>query len=53
MCQALAPLAFGLLIEAMGHFVVLVSAGLCLLALVALMALRRSGSTEIAHRNPA
>ena len=39
-CQALAPLAFGLLIEPMGRLVVVVSAGLCLAALVALMFLR-------------
>jgi MFS family permease len=39
-CQALAPLAFGLLIEPMGRLVVVVSAGLSLAALVALMFLR-------------
>ena len=39
-CQALAPLGFGLLIEPMGRLVVVVSAGLCLAALVALLALR-------------
>jgi predicted MFS family arabinose efflux permease len=39
-CQALAPLAFGLLIEPMGHWVVAVSAGLSLAALIALMSLR-------------
>jgi predicted MFS family arabinose efflux permease len=36
-CQALAPLAFGLLIEPLGRLVVLVSAGLCLAALVMLI----------------
>jgi hypothetical protein len=36
-CQALAPLAFGLLIEPMGRFIVVVSAGLSLSALVALL----------------
>jgi predicted MFS family arabinose efflux permease len=41
-CQALAPLAFGLLIEPMGRLVVVVSAGLCLAALIALLALHRS-----------
>src|SRR5689334_12159619 len=41
-CQALAPLAFGLLIEPMGQWVVVVSAGLCLAALVALTVLYRS-----------
>jgi len=41
-CQAVAPLAFGLLIEPMGRLVVLVSAGLSLAALIALMALRQS-----------
>jgi len=39
-CQALAPLGFGLLIEPMGRLVVVVSAGLSLAALVALMLLR-------------
>jgi hypothetical protein len=42
-CQALAPLAFGLLIEPMGRSVIMVSAGLSLAALVALLALPRSG----------
>jgi len=45
-CQALAPLAFGLLIEPMGRSVVVVSAGLCLAALIALMALHRSKPEE-------
>jgi predicted MFS family arabinose efflux permease len=45
-CQALAPLAFGLLIEPMGRSVVVVSAGLCLAALIALMALYRSKPEE-------
>jgi hypothetical protein len=49
-CQALAPLAFGLLIEPMGKLVVVVSAGLCLAALVALMALRRTEATEAIPR---
>jgi MFS family permease len=39
-CQALAPLAFGLLIEPMGRLVLVVSAGLYLAALMALMALQ-------------
>jgi hypothetical protein len=39
-CQALAPLGFGLLIEPLGRLVVVVSAGLSLSALVALMFLR-------------
>ena len=39
-CQAMAPLAFGLLIEPMGRLVVAVSAGLSLAALVALMFLQ-------------
>ncbi len=38
--QALAPFAFGLLLDAMGTSVILVSAGLCLAALAALMCLR-------------
>jgi predicted MFS family arabinose efflux permease len=46
LCQALAPLAFGLLIEPMGRLVVVVSAGLSLAALVALMALYRSKPEE-------
>ena len=41
-CQALAPLAFGLLIEPLGKLVVVVSAGLFLAALAALLALRRT-----------
>jgi hypothetical protein len=45
-CQALAPIAFGLLIEPMGRSVILVSAGLCLAALMALMALQRSKPEE-------
>jgi predicted MFS family arabinose efflux permease len=46
-CQALAPLAFGLLIEPMGRLVVVVSAGLSLAALVALMALQgRAGASK-------
>jgi predicted MFS family arabinose efflux permease len=45
-CQALAPLAFGLLIEPMGRWVVAVSAGLSLAALIALMSLRRSRAAE-------
>ena len=45
-CQALAPLAFGLLIEPMGKLVVVVSASLCLAALAALMTLRRTETTE-------
>ena len=40
-CQALAPLGFGLLIEPMGRMVVIVSAGLSLAALVALILLRQ------------
>ncbi|WP_407152331.1 MFS transporter [Bradyrhizobium sp. ORS 86] len=46
-CQALAPLAFGLLIEPMGRMVVAVSAGLSLAALVALMLLPRSRSAAV------
>nr|VIO74387.1 hypothetical protein CI41S_43980 [Bradyrhizobium ivorense] len=47
-CQALAPLAFGLLIEPMGRAVVVVSAGLSLSALIALALLphgRSAGAT--------
>jgi len=39
-CQALAPLAFGLLIEPMGRLIVMVSAALSLSALVALLFLK-------------
>jgi MFS family permease len=38
-CQALAPLAFGLLIEPLGRYVIVVSAGLSLAVLVSLMLL--------------
>ena len=49
-CQALAPLAFGLLIEPMGRSVVAVSAGMSLAALIALMLLRQTKTVEtIAH----
>lgn len=44
--QALAPLAFGLLIEPLGRGVVIVSAGLSLSALIALMFLRANSETE-------
>jgi predicted MFS family arabinose efflux permease len=43
-CQALAPLGFGLLIEPLGRLVVVVSAGLCIAALLALTALHRSNA---------
>jgi hypothetical protein len=49
-CQALAPLAFGFLLEPMGKLVVVVSADLSLAALVALMALRRTETTEAVAR---
>jgi MFS family permease len=49
-CQALAPLAFGLLIEPMGRLVVVVSAGLSLMALLCLMALRRKETAEAIPR---
>jgi hypothetical protein len=45
-CQALAPLGFGLLIQPMGRTVVLVSASLSLAALIALMLLRQTKTTE-------
>jgi MFS family permease len=46
--QALAPVAFGLLIEPLGRGVVVVSAGLSLSALIALMLLRtRAPATEV------
>lgn len=43
-CQALAPLGFGLLIEPMGRGVVVVSALLCVAALIALLMLPRQVS---------
>lgn len=49
-CQALAPLAFGLLIEPMGKWVVVVSAGLSLTALVALMALHQTKQSQVIAR---
>jgi predicted MFS family arabinose efflux permease len=49
-CQALAPLAFGLLIEPMGRLVVVVSASLSLMALLCLMALRRRETAEAIPR---
>ena len=45
-CQALAPVAFGLLIEPMGRLVVVVSAGLCVAALIALMAVQLHPKTS-------
>jgi hypothetical protein len=39
MCQALAPLAFGLLIEPMGRSIVIVSSALSIAALLALVLL--------------
>jgi hypothetical protein len=51
-CQALAPLAFGLLIEPMGKWVVGVSAGLSLAALIALMALRQTIGVKTIGREP-
>jgi MFS family permease len=49
-CQALAPLAFGLLIEPMGRMVVIVSAAFSLAALVALMLLRQTEPAEAIAR---
>lgn len=47
LCQAMAPLVFGLLIDALGRAVVIVSAGLSLAALVSLLLLRgtRAGAS--------
>jgi hypothetical protein len=42
--QAFAPLIFGLLLDAMGTSVILVSAGLCLAAMGALLCLRGSST---------
>ena len=49
-CQALAPLGFGLLIEPMGRMVVIVSAGLSFSALIALMLLPQTNATEAVAR---
>jgi len=51
-CQALAPLAFGLLIEPLGRMVVAVSAGLYIAALLALMILHRSNAGASIGRKP-
>jgi predicted MFS family arabinose efflux permease len=48
--QALAPLGFGLLIEPMGKSVIMVSAGLSLAALAALMALHRTQTAQAVAR---
>jgi predicted MFS family arabinose efflux permease len=52
-CQALAPLAFGLLIEPMGRTVVAVSAGLSLTALIALTVLPQARSEQVPTSAPA
>jgi predicted MFS family arabinose efflux permease len=52
-CQALAPLAFGLLIEPMGRGVLAVSASLSLAALIALLAVRPSSPAEKIAPKPA
>jgi predicted MFS family arabinose efflux permease len=52
-CQALAPLAFGLLIEPMGRGVLAVSASLSLAALIALMSVRQSNPAEKVAPTPA
>lgn len=52
-CQAIAPLAFGILLDPMGGYVVLVSAGLSLSALFALMLLPRSESPILQASAPA
>jgi len=52
-CQALAPLAFGLLIEPMGRGVLAVSASLSLAALIALMSVRPSNPAEKVASKPA
>jgi hypothetical protein len=46
MAQAAAPLAFGLLIEAMGSRVLIVSSALSLAALLALSLLRREPAAK-------
>jgi predicted MFS family arabinose efflux permease len=51
-CQALAPLAFGLLIEPLGKLVVVVSASLYAAALLALLALHRSNAAESMSQEP-
>jgi hypothetical protein len=51
-CQALAPLAFSLLIEPLGKLVVVVSAGLYAAALLALLALHRSNTAGSISQAP-
>jgi hypothetical protein len=51
-CQAIAPLAFGLLIEPLGKLVVVVSAGLCIAALLALTAVHRSNAAASIGQEP-
>jgi MFS family permease len=46
-CQALAPLGFGLLIDTLGRSTVIVSAGLSLSALVALLSLSQSSAVKM------
>ncbi|MGY3606054.1 MULTISPECIES: MFS transporter [unclassified Bradyrhizobium] len=45
-CQALAPLGFGLLIDTLGRSIVIVSAGLSLSALIALLSLSQSSAVK-------
>ncbi|WP_316224837.1 MULTISPECIES: MFS transporter [unclassified Bradyrhizobium] len=52
-CQALAPLVFGLLIDSLGRGVVIVSAGLSLSALIALLLISASSTTERVEKAPA
>jgi MFS family permease len=51
-CQALAPLGFGLLIDSLGRSIVIVSAGLSLSALVALMGLPQSWAVKATAQPP-
>ena len=51
--QAFAPLVFGLLLDAMGTSVILVSAGLCLAAFAAMFCLNTSPTELVPPPNPA
>ncbi|WP_043159965.1 MFS transporter [Bradyrhizobium sp. Ai1a-2] len=51
-CQALAPVGFGLLIDSLGRSIVIVSAGLSLSALIALMWLPQSSAVKATAEPP-
>ncbi|MDI4235234.1 MFS transporter [Bradyrhizobium sp. Arg237L] len=51
-CQAFAPLGFGLLIDTLGRSIVIVSAGLSLSALIALLSLSQSSAVKATAQPP-